>query len=92
MPETNAHGALYTMERLRYALEMAAWPHQQITASFGIATLHPRNVAPQELVNAADDALYRSKQAGRNRITHADALTGSAVIGQSANARAGFAA
>jgi diguanylate cyclase (GGDEF)-like protein len=81
MPDTDLRGALETVERLRLAVEYHDWPHCLVTASFGIATLQPSTVSPGDLVAAADDALYRSKQAGRNRITHAELLP-EAVISQ----------
>jgi diguanylate cyclase (GGDEF)-like protein len=72
MPNTDCQGALDTMERLRRAIETSSWPKRQVTASLGISTLSADTVAPRDLIAAADEALYRSKQAGRNRIHHAD--------------------
>ncbi len=72
MPNTNCQGALETMERLRRVIETSRWPRRPVTASLGMATLSAATGAPQELINEADEALYRSKQAGRNRICHAD--------------------
>lgn len=70
MPYTDIRGAMETMERLRHAVEMSPWPNCPITASFGIATFTRDMQVPRDLVAAADEALYRSKQEGRNRITH----------------------
>jgi diguanylate cyclase (GGDEF)-like protein len=39
-----------------------------LTASFGVASVHACAVAIDALVTAADQALYRAKRAGRNRV------------------------
>jgi diguanylate cyclase (GGDEF)-like protein len=49
------------------AMPHALSPHQVATASAGVATLDPHEELDTEaLVRAADQALYRAKQAGRN--------------------------
>ena len=55
-------------ERFRSALERAEWPDRQITASFGVATCGPTIQTVNDLVAAADFALYQAKQNGRNRV------------------------
>ena len=75
-PRTNAAKAMQVAERCRETLERAAWPLRSITASVGVATLSPEpsqeEAAAHILIAAADAALYRSKAAGRNRVTHAE--------------------
>jgi diguanylate cyclase len=44
-----------------------ALPLPHITASFGVATLQPQQ-SEQDLIAAADAALYRAKALGRNRV------------------------
>jgi two-component system cell cycle response regulator len=44
----------------------------RVTLSIGIATLGPEHQTPGDLVSQADEALYRAKQAGRNRIMGAE--------------------
>jgi diguanylate cyclase (GGDEF)-like protein len=39
-----------------------------VTASIGVATSSSENSSPEEVVQAADKALYRAKAAGRNRV------------------------
>jgi diguanylate cyclase (GGDEF)-like protein len=74
MPETDADGAWAMAERVREAIEAVPLPGPtgevlHVTASVGVATwpLHARD--EEGLLEAADKALYRSKQAGRNRST-----------------------
>ena len=59
-------------ERIRAALAESPWAHRPLTASFGIATSGPEASCLTELVERADAALYASKRAGRDRITHRD--------------------
>jgi len=40
-----------------------------ITVSIGVAERNHRNVSPDQVVKAADKALYRAKEAGRNRVS-----------------------
>ncbi len=75
LPETAADSAAYAAERLRHLIESAAWPHRPITASFGVATVTPALMDASALVGQADAALYRSKQRGRNCVTHSGVFT-----------------
>ena len=69
LPNTNAAGSLHVAEALRRAIESATWEDRAITASIGVATMSEEISTADELVDAADRALYRSKQAGRNCVT-----------------------
>ena len=55
---------------LDMAISHEASPHGCVTMSFGIACHSPANSypAPDQLFKAADQALYRAKDQGRNRI------------------------
>ena len=44
-------------------------PQITITVSIGVAERNHRNDTPDEVVRAADKALYRAKEAGRNRVS-----------------------
>jgi two-component system cell cycle response regulator len=61
-------------ERFRQAILSATWPHRDMTASFGVATLNSEIKTARELLLHADKALYASKESGRNRVTHWDDL------------------
>jgi diguanylate cyclase (GGDEF)-like protein/PAS domain S-box-containing protein len=69
LPNTNAAGSLHVAETLRRAIEGATWDDRAITASIGVATMSEEVSTADDLVDAADRALYRSKQAGRNCVT-----------------------
>jgi len=70
LPTTNVDAALEVAERLRLAVASAPQIEHAVTASFGVATLGPGTPTASLLVEHADQALYKSKQAGRNQITH----------------------
>ena len=63
-------------ERIRDAIENMALPHatspvaDHVTLSFGLAWCEPvQGERPDLLVEAADEALYAAKGAGRNRLS-----------------------
>ena len=73
LPSTTAEQAAEVAERQRAAIEAHTWPGHAdliVTASFGIADVQrmPRGSSADDLVRAADAALYRAKQQGRNRV------------------------
>ena len=70
LPATDAAEALEVAERLRSAIACRPWPHRKVTASLGVATAGPATTDAAALVDQADHALYQSKQAGRNQVTH----------------------
>ena len=77
--ETSKSGARLYADRIRYVLSTWTFAHgRRVTASFGIASL-PEDVAPaaDELIRAADEALYAAKRAGKNRVSvHEDVAAG----------------
>ncbi len=76
-PEQSLSMAAVGVERMRKGLEQLAIPHSTnasgvVTLSAGLAVLDPRDSrSVTEVIKEADEALYRAKQLGRNRIEHA---------------------
>lgn len=56
-------------ETLRVNIENDEWSWRQVTSSFGVAEWDPTVGTLDELVRRSDEALYESKESGRNRVT-----------------------
>lgn len=68
LPNTGLQGASIVAERLRAGLAGEMLGPASITASFGIAASTDGRTTPTQLVEAADQALYQAKRAGRDRV------------------------
>jgi two-component system cell cycle response regulator len=72
-PEGGPEDARKLAERVRSRLARHEFSQSgdafRVTCSFGVASLMAETAAVQELYEAADRALYRSKEAGRNSVT-----------------------
>jgi diguanylate cyclase (GGDEF)-like protein len=66
LPETDLAGASQFAERLRRTIEAHSVGDMQTSASCGVATMLPDD-GVEELLRAADQALYQAKTNGRNR-------------------------
>jgi diguanylate cyclase (GGDEF)-like protein len=66
LPETDLAGARRFAERLRRTIEAHAVGEMKTSASCGVATMLPDDTV-EELLGAADQALYQAKSNGRNR-------------------------
>jgi two-component system, chemotaxis family, response regulator WspR len=78
LPETDLAGAIAVAEVLRAGVEALAIPHSGspvasvVTVSVGVASQVPaHDMAPETLLQSADEALYTAKAAGRNRVRSA---------------------
>ena len=77
LPETDHKGAVEVAERIRAQLAERVVPllegrgEVSVTASIGVATIPDDAGGVQELIAAADAALYEAKRAGKNRVSSA---------------------
>lgn len=71
LSSTPAQGAFIVAERLRRGIESAIWTKRRITVSIGVAELGDARVDSASLMQAADQALYRAKDHGRNQVKQA---------------------
>ncbi|MDP9263061.1 MAG: diguanylate cyclase [Acidobacteriota bacterium] len=75
VPQTTGEHALGVAEKLRKVIEDWNFPGvpRPVTVSIGVADFPEHGATRDELVKAADAALYAAKQAGRNRVFSASA-------------------
>lgn len=68
LPQTSSEEATVIAERIRSQIERTDFPHRKVTVSIGIAKTTPEVNSPDDIVLAADRALYEAKDRGRNNI------------------------
>ena len=68
LPETSSTEAKVIAERIRARVEQTVFPDRKVTVSIGIATLSETIRTAEELISAADKALYSAKGKGRNNV------------------------
>jgi diguanylate cyclase (GGDEF)-like protein len=68
LPSCTSKESLIAAERLRSAIA-GAGVEVPVTVSAGVATFPTHAADPNALIKAADEALYESKHAGRDRVT-----------------------
>jgi diguanylate cyclase (GGDEF)-like protein len=73
LPEASMTVAVARMEELRQDIKQLVVRHDgrnvsRLTGSFGISAFPQHGTTPEQLLKAADEALYRAKQAGRDRV------------------------
>jgi diguanylate cyclase (GGDEF)-like protein len=71
LPKAGLEGAAQVAERLRSAIEAHKIAGVRVTASFGVAQCEASLADPPAFVEKADQALYRAKESGRNRVVTA---------------------
>lgn len=84
LPETRAAQAKVIAERIRFRVEAQCGPGVRdipglkVTSSFGIAALEFGADSLPDLIERADEALYKAKELGRNRVVRHDEISGPA--------------
>ncbi len=72
MPETNIEGASIPVQRLRKLVEDYDFEYNgtktKVTVSIGISMNYQSFTSPADILKSADDALYKAKESGRNRV------------------------
>ena len=71
-PETDTAGAMKLADRIRKDVEVEEFRVEagplKVTISIGVATLPTHAVCKPAMIEQADQALYRAKEGGRNRV------------------------
>ena len=68
LPQTTSLEAAAIAERLRQRIEHTEFPKRKVTISIGIASCSKDVDTPENLIGAADHALYEAKNHGRNNV------------------------
>jgi diguanylate cyclase (GGDEF)-like protein len=71
-PDTDQKTAFQVGERIRKAVESEAFSYQgnaiRVTISVGVGTFRDSHQGHEEILHEADQALYRAKESGRNKV------------------------
>jgi len=77
LPETNLKEGTKLLDRLREVIEKTSFygedklPHKNVTMSIGIAEfIVGGRIRRKELIDKADQRLYKAKHAGRNTVVN----------------------
>ena len=77
LPETPCDGGKVVAEKLRSAIRDEAFdgqgPELRVTVSVGVSAFPLDGLSAEDLLRAADEAMYRAKRAGRDRVETASA-------------------
>ena len=68
LPQTTSTEAAVIAERLRQRIEHTEFPKRKVTVSIGIASCSNEVDTPEDIIAAADHALYEAKNHGRNNV------------------------
>ncbi len=74
LPNTDEESAIEIGEKIRSAIQNTKFvgqenqPNKNITISIGVSSYPTRAISKHQLINTADDALYRAKSFNKNRV------------------------
>ncbi len=68
LPQTNSPEAEAIAERIREKVALTRFPNRQVTISIGIVSCSSSVNSAQDLIWAADTALYEAKRRGKNNV------------------------
>ncbi len=76
VPETTGDDAFAVADKLRRVISQTTFPGvpRAVTVTAGVASYPANGTSRDELVKAADEALYAGKQAGRNTVVSATSI------------------
>jgi diguanylate cyclase (GGDEF)-like protein/PAS domain S-box-containing protein len=72
LPTAPIEEAVQVAERIRAQIDSPGFARVPVTASFGVSAIGFGASTPEQLINQADEAMYASKESGRNRVTRWD--------------------
>ena len=75
LPQTTASEARIIAERVREHVATIDFPNRKVTISIGVATCSPCIYTADDIIRAADKALYEAKRCGKNNIQVYENLT-----------------
>jgi diguanylate cyclase (GGDEF)-like protein len=80
LPETDKKAALDAAERIRSTCEQTKLKPTEHdvethkTISVGVSTFKPSNKNPSRTIELADQAMYKAKKTGKNKVLHSDSV------------------
>jgi diguanylate cyclase (GGDEF)-like protein/PAS domain S-box-containing protein len=66
LPDTDGEQAVALAQRLRTRIAGEEWEHSPVTLSFGVSTVDAFTIDMDQLMRAADSAMYAAKRAGKD--------------------------
>lgn len=77
LPDTDIKGGVFVAETIRKNISetIKTSDGNPVTASFGVATFSDDMKTPSDFVKVADEALYKAKQTGKNRVVSQNAYS-----------------